>query len=89
MIASKEPCTTSHIENSFQLIEKLKNVKLDDRHVLLSLDVVSLFTNIPLDLAIDSVSKRLDNILEDCKILKNEFILALKMILKSTSLLIM
>jgi len=45
---------------------------------------VSLFTNIPLDLAIDSVSKRLDNILDNCKILNDEFILALKMILEST-----
>jgi len=44
----------------------------------------TLFTNIPLDLAIDSVSKRLDNILDDYKIPKNEFILALKMILEST-----
>jgi len=84
IIVSKEFYTTSHIENSIQLIEKLKNVKLDDRHVLLSLDVISLFTNIPLDLAVDSVSKRLDNILEDCKIPKNEFIIALKMILEST-----
>jgi len=83
IIVSKEPYTTSHIENSIQLIEKLKNVKLNDRHVLLSLDVVSLFNNIPLDLAVDSVSKRLDNILEDCKILKNEFIIALKMILSN------
>jgi len=84
MIVSKVQYTLSHIENSFQLVEKLRSVKLDDRHVLLSLDVVSLFTNIPLDLAIDSVSKRLDNILDNCKIPNNEFILSLKMILKST-----
>jgi len=58
MIVSKVQYTISHIENSFQLVEKLRSVKLEDRHVLLSLDVVSLFTNIPLDLAIDSVSKR-------------------------------
>jgi len=36
--------------------------------VLLSLDVVSLFINIPLDLIINSVSKRLDNILDNCKL---------------------
>jgi len=58
MIVSKVQYTISHIENSFQLVEKLRSVKLDDRHVLLSLDMVSLFTNIPLDLAIDSVSKK-------------------------------
>jgi len=66
------------------LVERLRKVKLDDKHVLFSLDVVSLFTNIPLDLAIDSVSKRLDNILDNCKIPNDEFILALKMILEST-----
>jgi len=84
MIVSKVPYTLSHIEHSFQLIERLRNVKLDNKHVLLSLDVVFLFTNIPLDLAIDNVSERLDNILDNCRIPSNEFILALKMILEST-----
>jgi len=67
----------SHIENSFQLVERLRSVKLDYKHVLLSLNVVSLFTNILL--AIDSVSKILDNILNNYKIPNDEFILALKM----------
>jgi len=84
IIASGVQYAASCVENSFQLVEKLKSVRLDDRHVLLSLDVILLFTNILLDLAIDSVVKRLDNILDNSKIPNNEFILALKMILKST-----
>jgi len=84
MISSGVQSATSSVENSFQLIERLRDVKLDNRHVLLSLDVVSLFTNIPLNLAIDSVAKRLDSILDKSNIPKDEFILALKMIFEST-----
>jgi len=84
MIASGVPYAASYVENSFQLVERLRDIKLDNRHVLLSLDVISLFTNIPLDLAIDSVVRRLDNILNNSNIPNDEFILALKMILKST-----
>jgi len=84
MISSGVQSATSCIENSFQLVERLRGVKLDNRHVLLSLDVVSLFTNIPLDLAIDSVVKRLDSILDKSNIPNDEFIAALKMIFEST-----
>jgi len=82
MIASSVPYASSYVE-SFQLVERLRGIQLDNRHVLLFLDVVSLFTNIPFDLAIDTVVKRLDNILDNTNI-PNEFILALKMILEST-----
>jgi len=44
------PFPNSHIENSFALIKKLNNLYLDDYYDLISLDVVSLFTNVPLDL---------------------------------------
>ena len=47
----------SHINNSFQLKNKLKNIHLDNDHVL-SLDVKSLFTNIPVELVCDSIDRR-------------------------------
>jgi len=78
------PNTFSHVENSFQLTDKLRNIHIDDNHMLISLDVISLFTNIPLDLALESVSKRWDSISSICNIPYNEFINALKMILNST-----
>jgi len=52
--------------------------------VLVSLDAVSLFTNIPIDLAIESVSRRWIHISSCCQIPKNEFITALHLILDST-----
>ena len=45
----------SFIKNSFDLINKLKDVKLEPDSMLVSLDVVFLFINIPIDLASDSV----------------------------------
>jgi len=45
------PATDSHLNNSFDLVQKLKDIQIDD-YILISLDVISLFTNIPIDLAI-------------------------------------
>jgi len=66
------------------LTEKLNNVNISDKHVLISLDVISLFTNIPLDLAIESVSKRWDYIASGCSIPREEFLCALRLIFDST-----
>lgn len=41
---------TSHINNSFEFKEKVKNIFIPDNYVLVSLDVTSLFTNIPIEL---------------------------------------
>lgn len=45
----------SNVEN-FQLIRKLKGIHVRNDFTLISLDVISLFTNIPIDLAVDSVA---------------------------------
>ena len=84
IIADSLPETPSHIKNSYDLIKKLKNVKLESDSVLVSLDVVSLFTNIPIDLASDSVVVRWDAISKKTKILLDEFLIAFRMVLNST-----
>jgi len=52
--------------------------------MLISLDVVSLFTNIPQDLAINSIVKRWALIKSKTNIPKDEFLKAIKLILSST-----
>ena len=58
----------SHINNSFELKQKLNSVIVPNDYILLSLDVTSLFTNIPLQLVLDSLDKRFDSIHNKCKI---------------------
>jgi len=51
------PLARGHVANSFQLVERLSGVVVESGHKLISLDVIFLFTNIPIDLAIDSVEE--------------------------------
>ncbi|XP_025262219.1 probable cytochrome P450 6a14 [Camponotus floridanus] len=64
------PIAPSHINNSFDLVHKLADIHIDDDSVLISLDVTSLFTNIPVDLALSSVSSRWRFIQNTCETLR-------------------
>jgi len=47
IILKNIPKADSHIENSFQIVEKLKlGSHLNNEHTVISLDVVSFFTNV-------------------------------------------
>jgi len=78
------PKPQSYIKNSFELVGSLSGLHIDETHVLLSLDVVSLFTNVPLDLALEGVKKRWDHISGHTKVPLNPFIRALEFVLTST-----
>jgi len=78
------PLARGHVTNSFQLVERLSGVLVESGHKLISLDVISLFTNIPIDLAINSVERRWNFIKDNCSISQPEFITAVKFILNST-----
>jgi len=78
------PLPQSHIGNSFELVEKLKNIHIEDKFSLISLDVISLFTNIPIDSAINSITDRWDFISTSCNIPKDEFLRAVRFVLEST-----
>ncbi|XP_020299356.1 uncharacterized protein LOC109863510, partial [Pseudomyrmex gracilis] len=49
------PFARSHVLNSFSLVKKISNIYIDDHFELISLDAISLFTNVPVELAVDSL----------------------------------
>jgi len=59
-------------------------MSIEENYDLISLDIVSSFTNIPVNLAMDSVSNRWSHLNKGTKIPKSEFLKALKLILEST-----
>lgn len=67
-----------NITNSINLKEQLNNVKLDNGEILISLDVVSLFTNIPINKAIAIIMKKWDIVKSFTKIPKTTFIKILR-----------
>jgi len=84
IIASGSPTCTSHVSNSFELCVALSGLRIGDDQILVSFDVVSLFTNVPLDLALHSIEKRWINIGHLTKIPMNEFLTAVRFVLSST-----
>jgi len=73
-----------HTLNSFEIYNRLSGMRISESDVLISLDVVSLFTNVPLELAINGVSERWNYIHNNTHIPKNEFLTAVKFVLTST-----
>ncbi|KYN17971.1 DNA repair and recombination protein pif1, mitochondrial [Trachymyrmex cornetzi] len=79
------PEANSYIKNSFQLIDNnLKGMHIKDNYKLISLDVISLFTNVPMDLAVDCINEKWSHISKMCAIPKTEFLKAITFILDST-----
>jgi hypothetical protein len=58
IISKNIPEAPSRVDNSFQLVQKLIEKRVDPDYTLISLDVVSLFTNIAMELALEGVSNR-------------------------------
>ena len=74
----------SHIKKSFDLIEKLKNIVVPEDHILISIDVTSLYTNVSEMRVIESIKKRYSDISKIYKIPLNEIVKGVKLIMKST-----
>ncbi|EFN62854.1 hypothetical protein EAG_00122, partial [Camponotus floridanus] len=49
------PDAKNHISNSYELVNSINNCFVEEHINLVSLDVVSLFTNVPTDLIVGSV----------------------------------
>lgn len=74
----------SHVRNSFEFVSKIKGQKIPEDHILLSLDVTSLYTNIPVDLAIKIVEKRWEDIEPHTGLNKTSFLEGIKFCLTNT-----
>ena len=77
------------IKNSFELIDRISNFKISDNDLMLSFDVVSLFTKIPVHIATSVIFDRLkcDSELKiKCKLNINESVTALDLCLDNTYL---
>lgn len=72
------------VKNSFQLIDKIKHIVVEPGYCLASLDVVSLFTNVPIDLANNCIIKRWRLISRGTSLPMNEFLSAINLVLSST-----
>jgi len=72
------------VSNSYQVIKELNDFKIEPNYKLVSLDVTSLFTNVPIDLAMESIERRWDSISHNTLIPLQEFKSAVKFVLNST-----
>ncbi|XP_067216467.1 uncharacterized protein [Linepithema humile] len=84
ILANNVPNSKRNIKNSFDLVEKLNGVFLESDHCLASLDVVSLFTNIPVEKAIESIKNRWEWIRRYNSIPIEEFLIGINLVLNST-----
>jgi len=84
IINSSIPKARGYIANSYDLFNNLNDRGLSSEFSLISLDVISLFTNIPIDLAMECLTERWSYISPNCRIPKKEFHEAVRLILDST-----
>ena len=84
IIHSSIPHSRSFILNSSDLVNKLKNITIKSNYQLASLDVVSLFTNVLIQAAVNSIKKRWTLISKNTNVPLKEFLLAVNLVLDSS-----
>lgn len=70
--------TSYNIKNSMQLKQSMKNINLGDDEIIVSFDVISLFTNIPIQTAIRIIIRHWDKVKIHTTIPKAQFLHILK-----------
>lgn len=78
------PKPKGHVNNSFELCTSLCGKRIKQSDVLVSIDVESLFTNVPIDLVLEGINKRWNFIDLNTDLPLEEFISAIKFIMQST-----
>lgn len=76
--------TEYHVKNSFEFAEQVTGMQIPEGHVLFSLDVKSLYTNVPVEYALECIEERWSEVREHTKIDKRGFLEAVKLVLDST-----
>jgi len=84
IIKNSVPEAISSVSNSFKLVRELNGKIMDHGCTLASLDVVSLFTNVPFEYVYEGIDNRWKLIERNTAIPKEEFINAIKLVLEST-----
>ncbi|XP_046587801.1 uncharacterized protein LOC124292954 [Neodiprion lecontei] len=74
----------SRVRDSFALVNAIRDFRLPPDHILVSLDVVSLFTNVPQDLAINAVKQRWHQLVDKIPVPLDELLKALHICFKAT-----
>lgn len=72
-----------HVEDSFTFASYINEFRLPDGYVLISLDVVSLFSNVSLSLAVSAVEKKWDAIASHTSIPRDDFISIIRFLFES------
>jgi len=83
IINSNLPKADSHINNSYELFENLSDKGINNGYCLILLDVISLFTNVFIDLVIECLTKRYLTS-TNYIIPQKEFLDAVRLVLDST-----
>lgn len=73
-----------HVRNSFEFFDFINDMEVPEGFALISLDVKSMYTNIPCELALQCVENRWDEIEMHCTIPKDQFLHMLKTCITST-----
>ncbi|XP_029161095.1 uncharacterized protein LOC114932855 [Nylanderia fulva] len=79
------PKPKSYVKDSWTFVEAIRHTKINDDQFSFSLDVTSLFTNIPKDLALTAVEKRWTYITKNTDLTLPQFLHALSVVLDLTS----
>ena len=75
--------STHHTVDSWQFCNEIRKIHIEDSMRLVSLDVVSLFTNVPVDLALQVLHHRWTEIAEHTSINRDDFLQAVKFVLEA------
>lgn len=69
----------SNVKDSFRLVDRIRTFTIPTGYFFVSLDLVSLFTNVPTDLALKAVSSRWQGLVDSTKISLDQFSEALEL----------